>query len=155
VIRKAKADDWKSISELLTQLDYPDTASFLEAKIEVLLQDPSAELLVYELGNEAVAFISLHFIPQLALEGDFARISYFAVDEKLRNRGIGREIEEYCMQLAKDRKCDRVEVHSHSRRVDAHRFYFRQGFIESPKYLIKMLEQTPMPLTRRHQKDEN
>ncbi|MDR3602526.1 MAG: GNAT family N-acetyltransferase [Desulfosporosinus sp.] len=138
-IRNAKEDDWKRIKELLEQLGYSDTDSFLKAKILTLLGNPDEELLVYELGTEVVAVMSLHFIPQLALEGDFARISYFAVDGKMRSRGVGREIEEYCIQLAKDRKCDRVEVHCNSRRTDAHRFYFRQGFTESPKYLIKML----------------
>lgn len=139
VIRKAKVDDWQRIKELLDQLDYPDTDAFLKAKIQTLLDDPDEELLVYELGGEVVAVMSLHFIPQLALEGDFARISYFAVEREFGGKGIGREMEAYCIQLAKERKCNRIEVHSHSRRVDAHRFYFRQGFKESPKYLIKML----------------
>jgi hypothetical protein len=38
---------------------------------------------------------------------------------------------------AQRRQCDRIEVHCHSRREDAHRFYYRQGYFESPKYLIK------------------
>ena len=138
-IRRAKVDDWGRIKQLLEQLDYPETGSFLETKIRTMLADPNEELIVYELEYEVVAVMSLHFIPQLALEGDFARISYFAVDKIARNKGIGREIEDYCTQIAKDRKCNRLEVHCHSRRVDAHRFYFRQGYVESPKYLIKML----------------
>lgn len=31
------------------------------------------------------------------------------------------------------------ELHCHSRRKQAHKFYNRQGYAESPKYLIKML----------------
>ena len=139
-IRKAKVGDWKSIVDLLKQLDYPDTESFLKARMQTLLDDPDEELFVYELENWVVAVMSLHFIPQLALEGDFAWISYFAVDGRVRSKGIGREMEEYCIHLAKDRKCNRIEVHCHSRRQEAHRFYFRQGFTESPKYLIKMLD---------------
>ena len=139
-IRKAKVGDWKSMVDLLKQLDYPDTELFLKARIQTLLDDPNEELFVYELENRVVAVMSLHFIPQLALEGDFARISYFAVDGRVRSKGIGREMEEYCIHLARDRKCNRIEVHCHSRRQEAHRFYFRQGFTESPKYLIKMLD---------------
>ena len=139
-IRKAKVGDWKRIVDLLKQLDYPDTESFLKASMQTLLDDPDEELFVYELENRVVAVMSLHFIPQLALEGDFARISYFAVDGRVRSKGIGREMEEYCIHLAKDRKCNRIEVHCHSRWQEANRFYFRQGFTESPKYLIKMLD---------------
>ncbi|MCX7709908.1 MAG: GNAT family N-acetyltransferase [Clostridia bacterium] len=139
-IRKARLDDWQEIKALLDQLDYPNTDTFIKEKIEKLLDHPDEELLVYVDKNKAVAFISLHFIPQIALKGDFARISYFAVDVSVRSHGIGREIEEYCVELAKARGCDRIEVHCHSRRTAAHRFYIRQGFTESPKYFMKRLD---------------
>lgn len=138
VIRKAVIEDWKQISSLLDQLDYSNTESFIKEKLEVLLRNPNEELLVFEESNQVIAFISMHFIPQLALKGDFARISYFAVDQHIRSKGLGRKIEEYCTNLAIERKCDRIEVHCHSRRTDAHRFYMRQGYSESPKYFIML-----------------
>lgn len=138
-IRKAKIDDWKSICELLNQLEYYNTENFMKEKIESLVNGPDEELIVYETLGKVIAFFSIHFIPQLALKGDFARISYFSVDSTIRSKGIGGEMEEYCTDLAKKRHCDRIEVHCHSRRKDAHRFYLRQGFNESPKYFVKLL----------------
>ena len=141
-IRKAKVEDWKQICLLLNQLDYPDTELFIKKKVEILLMDPNEVFLVFEKDQSVIALISVHFIPQLAVKGDFARISYFAVDKNIRSKGLGRKIEEYCTDLAIKRNCDRIEVHCHSRRKDAHRFYMRQGFTESPKYFIKMLPQS-------------
>ncbi|MDP4162159.1 MAG: GNAT family N-acetyltransferase [Bacillota bacterium] len=141
-IRTANVEDWKAISLLLKQLDYLDTETFIQQKIATLLMEPNEELLVYEEDKTVIAAISIHFIPQLAVKGDFARISYFAVDTNIRSKGIGRKIEEHCTHLANKRNCDRIEVHCHSRRIDAHRFYIRQGFTESPKYYIKMLPQS-------------
>jgi ribosomal protein S18 acetylase RimI-like enzyme len=141
-IRTAQTGDWKALSALLDQLEYPGTGTFLEAKVERLIHQPDEHLLVYEEEGPPArirAFISLHFIPQLGLEGDFARISYFAVDSEARSRGIGKEMEEYCSRLAQERGCDRIEVHCHERREGALAFYSRQGFKESPKYLIKKL----------------
>jgi GNAT superfamily N-acetyltransferase len=139
-IRRAQLSDARAIQQLLRQLDYPDTGHFLLNKMEQMLSDPDEVLLVYELADQVVAFISVHFIPQIALPGDFARISYFAVMDGIRGIGIGEEMMEYITALAKERNCDRMEVHCHSRRTDAHRFYFRQGFQEDPKYLIKRLQ---------------
>lgn len=139
-IRKAKVEDWHAISLLLHQLDYRDTQTFIQERIEKLLNDPNEELLVYE-EEVVIAVISIHFIPQLAVRREFARISYFAVDSTIRSKGIGRKIEEYCTDIAKKRNCNRIEVHCHSRRVDAHRFYIRQGYSESPKYFVKILNQ--------------
>jgi GNAT superfamily N-acetyltransferase len=151
-IRLARPADGPVIERLLQQLGYSGTGGFLVQKLERMLDDPDERVLVYETGGpqdeirrgaavqpEVVALVSLHFIPQLALAGDFARISYFAVDDRFRSQGIGHQMEEHIVALARERQCDRIEVHCHWQRGDAHRFYFRQGYEEAPKYLIKRL----------------
>jgi GNAT superfamily N-acetyltransferase len=150
MIRRALYTDWPWIVRLLDQLDYPDTGKFLENRLARLLDDPAEVLLVWEddsapnpvsptPGIPVLGFLSLHFIPQIALKGDFARISYFSIDETARSQGIGAKLEEHATQLARERGCELIEVHCHTRREKAHAFYFRQGYEESPKYLVKRL----------------
>lgn len=139
-IRDVQLSDREKIVALLEQLGYPETDVFMEDKLISLLQDPNEIIVVAEDQNVIIAFISIHFIPQIALKGDFARISYFCVDENHRSNGVGRILEEYCEEVAKLRDCDRIEVHCHLRRQEAHEFYSRQGYIESPKYLMKSLK---------------
>jgi hypothetical protein len=71
-IRKATLADAAGITSLLDQLDYPGTASFIEQKIETILNNPLAVLLVYECGEKVAAFIVVDFLPQLGLKGDIA-----------------------------------------------------------------------------------
>ena len=125
---------------LLNQLGYPGTEGFLDRRIKALAGDPDEELVVGEENGEVLAVLSIHFIPQLAVLGPFARISYFCIDGDHRGKGMGRELEEYCEAVARQRGCDRIELHCHSRRTDAHRFYQQQGYEESPKYLMKKLK---------------
>jgi GNAT superfamily N-acetyltransferase len=153
MIRLATAADAGGISRLLTQLEYPGTEDFITSRLETMLADPAETLLVWAEQPAAsssgpntpvereviLATLSLHFIPQLALKGDFARISYFAVDKDARSRGIGAGLEAEATRLARERGCALLEVHCHTRRNRAHEFYARQGFEESPKYLIKRL----------------
>ncbi|HYD81982.1 MAG TPA: GNAT family N-acetyltransferase [Paucimonas sp.] len=138
-IRNARLADTAAIATLLTALDYPGTESFIAAKVAQQLEHPDARLLVAAEGDAVLGFISLHFIPQIALAGDFCRISYFCVDGNARSRGVGAMLEARAEELARERGCDRIELHCHARRVQAHRFYFRQGYEESPKYLMKPL----------------
>jgi GNAT superfamily N-acetyltransferase len=152
-IRPAALSDAQAINRLLTQLEYPGTQDFLELRLAAMLRDPDETLLVWEEPNggaqdgvpqpagppRILGLLSLHFIPQLALRGDFARISYFAVDDNTRSKGIGRAMEEEATRLAREHGCTLMEVHCHSRRTRAHAFYARQGYVESPKYLIKKL----------------
>jgi GNAT superfamily N-acetyltransferase len=139
MIRLALHTDWPAIVRLLDQLDYPDTAKFMETRLAQLLNDPAEILLIWEDDAAILGFLSLHFIPQIALPGDFARISYFSIDETARGKGIGAQLEEHATQLARERGCELIEVHCHTRRDRAHAFYFRQGYEESPKYLVKRL----------------
>jgi len=138
-IRKATLADHSAICKLLEQLGYPGTESYLPRNLEVMLNQSLSTVLVYDMDGEVAGFIAFDFIPQLTTRGDYARISCFAVDENARGKGIGNELEEHFAKLATERKCDRIEVHCHLRRIDAHRFYERQGYEESPKYFIKML----------------
>lgn len=147
MIRHAQPADTAAIRALIAQLDY-DPPAGLQEKIRRLSAHPDEVLLVYELDTEVVAFLSLHFIPQIAVEGDFARISYFAVKDSARGHGIGHQFEAHITRLARDRNCDRIEVHCHTRRTDAHRFYERQGYKESPKYFIKTLRAPEHPSNR-------
>ncbi len=140
MIRSATIQDCDAIQALLTQLGYANTASFLGERIETLLTHPDAMLFVYEKERKVLALLSLHIIPQIALLGAFLRISYFVVDESARNLRIGSELEAYATQIAKENNCDRIEVHCHSRRIDAHRFYERQGYLQSPRYYVKEIQ---------------
>ncbi|WNL44950.1 GNAT family N-acetyltransferase [Dyella sp. BiH032] len=138
-LRDALAADADAIAQLLDVLGYPGTAPFIRTRIAQLLAHPDARLVVAADGARVVGVISLHFLPQLALAGDFCRISYLCVDESARGGGIGAMLEARAAALARARGCDRIELHCHARRTDAHRFYERQGYSESPRYYAKSM----------------
>ncbi|MEW5288112.1 MULTISPECIES: GNAT family N-acetyltransferase [Erwinia] len=141
-IRLAHIRDSFALSALLTELGYENTESFIEQRLAQLIHDQTEQLLVAEQGGTVLGFLSLHFIPQLALAGDFARISYFCIAEGERSKGAGQQLLQYAEALARKRGCDRMEVHCHERRIKANLFYAREGYSESPRYLIKNLSQS-------------
>ena len=140
MIRPIQLKDASRISELLAQMGYPNTESFMSSKISKFLKDENESSLVYEENEKVLGFISMHFITQIAVEGDFARISYLVVDENARGQNIGKKRLDDCKKLAIERDCDRTELHSNFMREAAHRFYFREGYEDVPKYLVKYLQ---------------
>ena len=138
-IRPAQAEDSFALISLLNELGYGDTGSFMDRRLRQLIDHPDEVLLVAEDRQTVLGFLSLHFIPQLALEGDFARISYFCIAEGERSNGLGQHLLRHAEQLARDRGCDRLEVHCHEKRLKANQFYARENYLESPRYLIKQL----------------
>jgi GNAT superfamily N-acetyltransferase len=138
-IRAARDGDAAALVPLLAQLGYPGADAFIARRLREQQDHPDALCLVAEAEGRLVGVMSLHFVPQLALAGDFCRLSYLCVDEGARGLGIGARLERRAVQEAQRRGCDRIEVHSHERRGEAHRFYLREGYEESPKYLMKRL----------------
>lgn len=139
-IRRAIPSDAVDIGRLLSQLGYPVPADVVRRQLVILLDDGDEDVLVCETDDKKVAgFLSMHYIPQIAMEGGFARISYLCVDKNARSQGMGKELEREACRLASERGCDRMELHCHSRRTNAHSFYVRRGYEESPKYFLKEL----------------
>ncbi|WP_221899356.1 GNAT family N-acetyltransferase [Xanthomonas sp. GW] len=140
-IRSAVMADRQAIVALLAALDYAGTEDFIEARLAQLLAHPDEALLVAAAEGDVVGVLSLHFLPQLALAGDICRISYFCVDDRARGAGVGQRLLAQGEALARQRGCDRLEVHCHRRRERAHAFYRREGFVEAPKYFAKSLRE--------------
>ncbi|MCB1886090.1 MAG: GNAT family N-acetyltransferase [Rhodocyclaceae bacterium] len=136
-IREATATDGPAIVGLLDELGYPGGGAFVARRVTQLLAHPDAVLLVACDGARVEGLISLHFIPQLALDGDFCRISYLCVTEGARGRGIGQALEARATALARERGCDRIELHCAELRTAAHAFYEAQGYRHAPRYFVK------------------
>ena len=138
-VRTAQIADAPVLVSLLEELGYPGCEAFMARRLAQLLAHPDESLLVAEADGCVLGLISLHFVPQLALAGDFCRISYLCVTQRARGLGVGALLEQAAHAAARQRGCERIELHCNERRRDAHRFYARQGYEESPKYLMKRL----------------
>ena len=138
-IRNATYKDSPAIRLLLEALGYTTSMSLLINQLETLFDKNDHHVFVYELNKEVVGFISIDYMPQLAFDGELVLITYLSVDETVRDHGIGKALEQYVVEQALKRKCDRIQVHCSDWRVPAHKFYEQQGYQEYPKYFTKRL----------------
>ncbi|SHG15006.1 GNAT family N-acetyltransferase [Dysgonomonas macrotermitis] len=136
-IRNAWAADCSIIKDLLDQLGYEYPVEIIKERLEKLLESESDEVFVYTENGKVEAFITLHYSLQLAFDGDFCEIGYFVVDSSTRGKGIGKQMEEFAYQTAKNKGCSSINVFSRETRTDAHRFYERQGYKEARKFFAK------------------
>jgi GNAT superfamily N-acetyltransferase len=138
-IRNATYLDAPAIKSLMGALGYKTSTSMLVDQLETLFGQNDHHVFVCEVNKEVVAFISIHYLPQLAFDGELVFISYLSVDETFDAQGIGEALERYVSQQAIKRKCDRIQVHCHDWRTPALRFYREQGYQEYPKFYTKRL----------------
>src|ERR1700733_81507 len=91
-VRTAQVGDAEAFSPLLASLGYPSDPSALKTRISGILENPDAALLVAvrEGSDRAIGLLSMHFIPQLGIEGEVARIGFFVIDESCHGSGVGK-----------------------------------------------------------------
>ena len=138
-IRLANIVDAPAIARLLTQLGYPDTEAFLPDHLAEMIADPREALLVWIDKTTIMGFLSMDFSIYPPIKGKVATIKALVIAETSRGQGAGRQLEAEATRLAIEKGCDRIIVHCAERRTEAHQFYYRQGYKEDPKYLIKKL----------------
>jgi GNAT superfamily N-acetyltransferase len=138
-IRNATYHDAPDIKMLLEILGYKTTTSILINQLEAMFDKDDHQVFVYELRKEIIGFVSVHFMTQLAFDGGLVFISYLSVKEELKDQGVATALEQFVVEWAKKRKCDRIQVHCMDWRAPAHQFYIQQGYQGYPKYFSKRL----------------
>ena len=86
-------------------------------------------LVVENDDGEVVGTLQLTFLQHLSYRGRLrAQIESVRIREDSRNKGLGQQMIEWAIRLAKDRNAHVVQLASDKKRRDAIRFYERIGF---------------------------
>ena len=138
-IRNATYKDAPALKLLLAELGVSSSLSLLIDQLETMFSDDHNQVFVYEQYKEILGFISIHFLPQLALKGGFMLITYLSADETVGGHRIAKALEEYVAEQAMQRKCETIHVHSLDWHTLTRQFYAQQGYQEYPQYFTKRL----------------
>lgn len=91
--------------------------------------DKNNELIVAELNGAVVGTLQLTFTPSISFQGGRrATVESVRIDEKLRGRGLGKELMLYAINRAREENCVSMQLTTNIERADAHRFYENLGF---------------------------
>ena len=60
-------------------------------------------------------------------------------DERVRSRGLGRQLLDWLKEAARTERCTEVHLDSRVHRQAAHRFYEREGFAKTCYHFVAVL----------------
>jgi len=107
---------------------HPD---YVNALAEIT-NDPNQEMIIVEQGGAPVGCFQLSYLPGLMRRGmKRGQIEVVHVADTHRNRGIGGEMMRWAVDRCRQNNCSMVQLTSNKKRLDAHRFYERLGFLKS------------------------
>ena len=145
VIREASNKDIPVVLGLLYHLGRPkpqkdsDVDTFRRL-VKKYVEQPDKKIIVAELNDvEIVGAVSIMLLPRLNRTTLEMYIPELIVLEKYRNRKIGTQLVNYCIRLAKEKKCHRIRLESGNQRKDSHQFYTSLGFEQTSLSFSKNL----------------
>lgn len=144
IVRPMRLDDAATVAELTTQLGYPVEPDELRERVAALLACPDEGALFVADDDEPIGWI--HVERRLTLETSPAvQVMGLVVHEGHRSGGIGRQLLEAGEAWARERGIGRMLVGTRTTRIEAHRFYERQGYTiwKTSYFMQKALRNEP------------
>lgn len=128
-IRKMQEQDLEDVLNLAAQLGYPITLNDLTTRFIEIQKLDNYALFVAQLDTNIVAgYIQINHEPKTLLTGAKADVAALIVDEAYRGKCIGSQLLAAAEAWAKNQNVEIIRVRSNVKRLDAHRFYLREGF---------------------------
>ena len=134
MIREAVIGDSKAISAVSKELGYKELPpEITNDLIKTIIDSDLDKLFVFE-ENEIRGWIHF-FIANRVASLPFLEIGGLVVSSDFQRKGIGRELVNYAINWAKERKL-KTRVRCNSKRVSTHEFYLAIGFTKTKEQHI-------------------
>jgi ribosomal protein S18 acetylase RimI-like enzyme len=138
IVREARDGELEAVLALLAEdviRERPEPEAVTDrqrAAFVELLADPGELLLVGEVDGSLVATAQVSWLRHLIYDGGLVcQLESVRVASSQRGRGLGEQLVQHVVDLARARGCARAQLSTHAARTDARRFYRRLGFVES------------------------
>jgi ribosomal protein S18 acetylase RimI-like enzyme len=135
-VREAKVEDAAQICGLARELaetvgDSPSAEEAIRARLEELLDEPRARVLVAENEAEIVGGASFWIKPDLAHGDTVVEVPMLVVAEDHRRTGVGKLLMEEVRNVASDNGASQIELVATRSNVTAREFYRSLGFVQT------------------------
>jgi len=135
-VREANVEDAAEICSLARELaetvgDSPPTEEAVRARLEELLDEPRARVLVAENEDGIVGGASFWIKPDLAHGDTVVEVPMLVVAEDHRRAGVGKLLMEEVRDVASENDASQIELVATRGNVAAREFYRSLGFVET------------------------
>lgn len=139
MIRYANIEDVQIAFEL-TRLLGSDTFTFGEFEKCFIHNLFNNHILLCEENGSVLGLGVLYIFYPLHHSRKIAEVMELVIAVDARGKGIGKKLLDEMMKIAKQNECVSIEVASNRKRVAAHRFYKREGFLETHFKFTKKID---------------
>lgn len=141
-LRPGRRTDAAELARLLTQLGHPTIAADVTARWARWEAEGNSIAVAEAAGGDLAGMITWSTRAVLHRPYPLGRITALVVDQAARGRGLGRRLLAHAESALAAAGCGMIELTSHDRRVDAHRFYLAVGYAKTG---VRFARDVPAP----------
>jgi ribosomal protein S18 acetylase RimI-like enzyme len=130
-IRKATPKDWNKILPLFKQLYHDDIGPNLKNTFTKLTKNNENITLIAEQNQKLLGALIANYYMDLDWEGKTAKLQAIIVDQKHRNKGIGKKLLQHLLTQAKQNNCRAITARVNRKNKIARLFYEKLDFEEA------------------------
>ena len=138
IVREATGADVERMVALIGELEFTVDAEGVSGRL-TRLAEIGEPVLLAEMDGEVVGLLDWHVMTTIHRPRPVGRIVALVVADGRRGQGIGRALVAEAEQRMRARGCEKMEVTSNMRLLDAHRFYEGLGLERSSYRFAKDL----------------
>jgi GNAT superfamily N-acetyltransferase len=140
-IRRVLSEDAEVLIRLTAQLGYPCTKEEIQERLIPYQNKSHGEVFVAVLDSTVVGWISLNTVQYFYVQ-PFIEVSGFVVEEKFRNKGIGKKLLEAAESWVKEQGYGLIRIRTNVLRREAYRFYENNGYkkVKEQKVYLKEIK---------------
>lgn len=132
LIRSCQLNDVQFVQQAMEELAmHPFQSDLFTKTFTQNLTNKNLHYFIAEYNGVKAGFASLGIQAHLHHEGPVAEVQELLVMPDYRSTGIGKQLLDHLVTLAQQQGCCLIELASSTARIDAHRFYVREGFTDS------------------------
>lgn len=131
-LRRATLDDTEAVYGLICELKHKDyDRQIFAAGFAANLNNPNQHYQLAVLDGNVVGMIGLQIMFPLNQNGWVGEVQELTVLPQMRGLNIGKALLAWAEEEARAQGVTLMELSSGKVRTDAHRFYLREGYLES------------------------
>ncbi len=142
-VRRADINDIQPIYDFLCELVDEDFDSYKFSRAFMMnIVKPNNVYLVAEYQSKVVGFLSFSSRLVLQLGGEkVGKILDLYVQPEMRKKGVGKLLLDNIKMQCRSLKVVQLELTSDVARIESHKFYLREDFVENQKKFVHKIDQ--------------
>jgi GNAT superfamily N-acetyltransferase len=128
-ISKMEKADIPTVALLAEQLGYPSDLQKISERFNKIMFHPDYALFVAKSDTQEITgWIQINKETMSLIEEAHAEVTALVVSENFRGHGIGKSLLKKAEAWARENQIKLIRLRSNVKRIDAHRFYLREGY---------------------------